>query len=290
MEEKKLYQKLTICCRCDIIQKKQRGTAVEFFYEVKAEDREVVFFKKKKNIGANTHFHGAIELVFIQEGEFPVVVNGKEKIMRANDACFVDSFLLHQYEWGETGIGYVIIGSTETFKDIFATLGGTPPTFFQFDNFELLDTLQKICQQKYKDEKTRYMVFCSVLRILFAEISQNVSFSIVQPARDEILVGKVLKYAEENITKDLSLQTIAQQFGYSYEHLSRILHMHLFENWNTYVNRLRARRVHTLLQQRGTDGVSVLQIALDCGFGSSKTFYRAYKKEFGVSPCKNIKK
>lgn len=263
---------------------------MEFFYEIKAENREVVFFKKKTNIGANTHFHGAVELLFVQEGEFQIFVDGKEKIMRANDACFVDSFLLHQYEWGNKGIGYVVIGSTEIFKDIFATLGGTPPTFFQFDNFELLDALQKICQQAYKDEKTRYMVFCGVLRILLAEISKDVPFSVVQPARDSMLVGKVLKYAEENLTSDLSLQTIARQFGYSYEHLSRILHMHLFENWNTYVNRLRARRVHTLLQQRGMDGVSVLQLALDCGFGSSKTFYRAYKKEFGVSPCKNIKK
>ena len=262
---------------------------MEFFYEVEADNSEFIFFKKKTNIWANTHFHAAVELLFVQEGEFKVVVDGKEKIMRANDACFVNSFLLHEYEWGEKGIGFVVIGSTETFKDIFATLGGTPPTFFQFDNFALLDTLQKLSTQKYKNEATRYMVFCGALRILLSEISQKVPYSIVKQGKDARLVGKVLQYAEDNLAADLSLQAIAKEFGYSYEHLSRILHLHLFENWKVYVNRLRARRVHMLLQ-RNTSGESVLQLAFDCGFSSSKTFYRAYKKEFGKSPYKNIKK
>ena len=262
---------------------------MEFFYESDADNREFIFFKKKLNIGANTHFHAAVELLFVQEGEFSIIVDGKEKIMRANDACFVDSFLLHQYEWGEKGIAFVAIGSTETFKDIFATLGGTPPTFFKFDNFALLDTLQRLSTQKYKDETTRYMVFCSALRILLSEISQKVPYSIVEQGKDTRLVSKVLQYAEENITSDLSLQAIAKHFGYSHEHLSRILHMHLFENWKVYVNRLRARRVHMLLQ-RATNETSILQLAFDCGFGSSKTFYRAYKKEFGTAPGEKIKK
>lgn len=263
---------------------------MEFFYEGEADNREFIFFKKKMNIGANTHFHAAMELLFVQEGEFPIIVDGKEKIMRANDACFVDSFLLHQYEWGEKGIAFVAIGSTETFKDIFTTLGGTPPTFFQFDNFALLETLQKLSTQKYKDETTRYMVFCSALRILLSEISQKVPFSVVTPKRDSMLVCNVLQYAEQNLTDDLSLRMIAKKFGYSYEYISRILHMHLFESWSSYVNRLRARRVHALLKKQSVDGLSVLQLALDCGFSSSKTFYRAYKKEFGRPPFQNIKK
>ncbi|MBQ3220044.1 MAG: AraC family transcriptional regulator [Clostridia bacterium] len=261
---------------------------MEFFYEVEADNRQFVFFKKKTNIWANTHFHAAVELLFVQEGEFKVVVDGKKKIMRANDACFVDSFLLHQYEWGETGVGFVVLGSAETFKDIFETLGGTPPTFFHFENFTLLDGLQKICTQKYKNEATGYMVFCGALRILLSEISQKVPYSIAQQGKDARFIVQVLKYAGENLTGDLSLQAIAKEFGYSYEYLSRILHSHLFENWKVYVNRLRARRVHMLLQ-RDTSGASVLQLALDCGFSSSKTFYRAYKKEFGKSPRKNIK-
>ena len=263
---------------------------MEFFYEQNAEKKKTVFFKKKTNIGANGHFHGALEMLFVHEGEFLIFVDGKEKIMHANDACFVDSFLLHQYEWGEKGRCYVIIGDADYFKDIFATLGGKPPTFFQFDDFALLDTLHKICTKKYPNEAVEFMVFCGAQRILLSEIAQRVPFSVVEQKRDTILVCNVLKYAEENLTEDLSLQAIAKKFGYSYEHLSRILHMHLYESWSTYVNGLRARRVHALLKKQSVDGLSVLQLALDCGFSSSKTFYRAYKKEFGKPPFQNIKK
>lgn len=263
---------------------------MDFFYEQKAENKGLIFFKKKTNLGADTHFHGAVEMVFVQEGEFPVFVDGKEKIMRKNDACFVDSFLLHRYEWGNKGVCYVVLGETESFKDIFAILGGKPPAFFHFDNFELLHSLSELCKQTYKDEATRYMVFCGALRILLSEVSQKTSFSLVERGKDSILVSQVLKYAEDNLTSDLSLQAVARQFGYSYEHLSRILHLHLSESWKVYVNRLRVRRVHSLLKQRGKDGPSVLQLALDCGFCSSTTFYRAYKREFGGIPCNDIKK
>ena len=263
---------------------------MDFFYEQKAENKGNIFFKKKTNIGANTHFHGAVEILFVKEGEFSVFVDGKEKIMHANDACFVDSFLLHRYEWGNKGVAYVILSETETFKDIFAVLGGKPSTFFHFENFDLIHSLYELCQQTYKDEATRFMVFCGSLRILLSEVSQTTPFSIVEQSKDAILVSKVLKYAEENLTNDLSLQTIAKVFGYSYEHLSRVLHMHFSESWKAYVNRLRVKRVHSLLKQRGEDGPSVLQLALDCGFSSSSTFYRAYKKEFGEFPFKNVKK
>lgn len=263
---------------------------MEIFYELEAENRKTIFFKRKTNIGANPHFHSAIELLFVQEGEFFVCVDGKETLMHANDACFVDSFLLHQYEWAHKGICYVISADAEVFKEIFKTLKGVPPTFFTFGDFDLLDRLYELCWREYKDEATRYMAFAGALKMLFSQISQNVIFSQPVQKKDSLLVCQALQYAEQNLTGDLSLQAVARHFGYSYEHFSRILHMHLFENWNTYVNRLRVRRAHALLQQRKEGGASVLQIAYDCGFGSAKTFYRSYKKEFGEAPCKKSKK
>lgn len=52
-----------------------------------------------------------------------------------------------------------------------------------------------------------------------------------------ILVCEILRYAQANARGDLSLAVLSRRFGYSREHLSRLLHTYLRENWNHYVNR-----------------------------------------------------
>ena len=79
-----------------------------------------------------------------------------------------------------------------------------------------------------------------------------------------------------------NLLALSREFGYSREHLSRILGRYLSEGWNGYVNRLRARRAEEMLSER--PGENVLKIAYECGFESPNTFYRAYRREFGKSP------
>ena len=95
------------------------------------------------------------------------------------------------------------------------------------------------------------------------------------------LVCSILKYAVENPKNDLSLGTISDKFDYTREHLSRLLHKYLQENWNTFVNRIRVKKADNMIKQnQGT----ILDILYECGFDSPNTFYRAYKKEFKKSP------
>ena len=83
-------------------------------------------------------------------------------------------------------------------------------------------------------------------------------------------------------SEDLSLNALAEKFGYSREHLSRLLHGALQESWNGYIGRLRAKNTHALLT--ASPELSVLEAAFACGFESSNTFYRAYAKEYGHPP------
>ena len=252
-------------------------------YELLAEQSEYFRFEKRPMVETGPHFHRAIELLFATDGRQKVVVGGKTRVLNVGEGCFSDSFCVHSYEKNEKVPSCYIVGDRAYFERFFTRKGGkTPPSFFKFDNFALLKALLAICNKKYKNQADRYASIEGAMHILLAEIAENNPFVFRENDRRDTLVRDVLLYADEHFAEDLSLQTLAKVFCVSREHLSRVLHKHLTENWNTYVGRLRVKKSKSLLQER-TD-LSVVDIAFLCGFESANTFYRAYKREFGNKP------
>ena len=252
------------------------------YYEKKAEEKGYFYFHCGEIEQANPHFHGAMELLFVRTGKIEVNVGGEKRILQAGDACFSDAFCVHSYlRSGAEGI--VILGAKSLFENAFHSHDGkTPPTFFRFENFCLLDTLYSFCQKDFQKGENRYSTFDGSLKILLSAIAEDTQFLPQKTNRQSALVCDILRYADEHYATPLSLDFLSEKFGYCREHLSRILHKHLSENWTVYLNRLRVRRAHELLQ--ANPNLSVLQVAWNCGFESANTFYRAYKKEFGTPP------
>lgn len=228
------------------------------------------------------HFHSAIEFLFAERGEQRVTVGGESRILHEGEACFSEGFCVHSYARVQGSIGHVLLGEKRYFDKIFSAFEGKlPPRFFRFDDYKLLNSLRELCTKDYEAEEHRRVAFEGAMGILLASIAERVPLEKRKEDKHDSLVCEVLSYASEHLD-DLSLFALSKRFGYTREHLSRILHKYLSENWNVYVGRLRARRAHELLAEESD--CSVLKIAFDCGFESPNTFYRAYKKEYGVSP------
>ena len=103
------------------------------FYELKAEQNEYFNFEKRDTTyTTDLHFHGAIELIFVKDGEQEVLVGGKHTVLHTGDACFVDSFIPHSYSKPQGDV-YVLLGEKKYFDEIFTRLGKKhPPVFFLF--------------------------------------------------------------------------------------------------------------------------------------------------------------
>lgn len=253
------------------------------FYELNAEKTGYFYFAKRQALETPMHFHSAVEVFFLKHGEQEVQLDGETRLLRAGDACFFDSFSLHAYPRSDNAEGYVILAGKEHADPIFTSFNDTfPPRFFHFDNFAILDDLYTIYSKKHENEAGRYAIYSGIFQLLIGTLSENVQFVSRETDKQSALVCSVLRYANEHLKDDLSLKTVASVFGYSHEHLSRILHRYLREHWNTYINRQRVRLAREKLHHE--KALSVLEILYDCGFDSPNTFYRAYKKEFGIRP------
>ncbi|MBQ8395120.1 MAG: AraC family transcriptional regulator [Clostridia bacterium] len=252
------------------------------FLELRAEEKDYYYFQPRIPQETPPHFHSAPEFLFVEQGNQEVIVDGEKRILGSGEGFFADSFCVHSYKYAQNVRAYVLLGDKSHFDQFFLAMEGkVPPLFFRFENFTLLKELYQYAEKPYKSEGAKTAALEGAANLVLAELANDVPFVSRGQNKQTTFVGQVLQYAQENIRGDLSLSALSKKFGYSQEHLSRLLHKYLAENWTAYVNRLRVRQAQArLLENEG----SVSEIALDCGFDSLNTFYRAYHKEFGKRP------
>lgn len=250
------------------------------YYELPAEGRGYYLFDHRALTGPRAHFHGAIELAFVESGSAEASIDGESRVLTAGQACFADSFRVHFYRDSDSSSAYILVGDKSCFEDFFRAQGDRAfPKFFAFSDFAFLEKLYSLCGQPGRYAET---LLRGAAEMLLGRLAESVPLEKRDRDRSSELVCKVLRYAEANVAEDLSLSALSRQFGYSREHLSRILGRYLPEGWKGYVNRLRAVRAEELLAKG--EGENVLKIAYACGFDSPNAFYRAYRKEFGKNP------
>jgi AraC-like DNA-binding protein len=98
-------------------------------------------------------------------------------------------------------------------------------------------------------------------------------------------IGVILDYINENISEELSIDNLANKF-----YLSKYYLMHKFKKQTGYT-------VHNYILQKRLimsnslikSGKSITQVCAECGFCDYSTFFRAFKKMFGVSPKEHYK-
>lgn len=92
----------------------------------------------------------------------------------------------------------------------------------------------------------------------------------------------VQRFIEDHLDENLALDRLAELAGYSPCHFHRVFHGVVGESTADYVRRLRMERAAQSLRYRRR---SVLEIALDAGYGSHEAFTRAFARAYGVAPA-----
>ncbi|MBX2876104.1 MAG: AraC family transcriptional regulator [Saprospiraceae bacterium] len=91
---------------------------------------------------------------------------------------------------------------------------------------------------------------------------------------------------EEQLYRDpkLSLTDLAQRLDTNSRVISKTINQGFEMNFNDYINFHRVEAVKEAIRQGANKELTLLGIALDCGFNSKTTFNRAFKKHSGASP------
>lgn len=95
------------------------------------------------------------------------------------------------------------------------------------------------------------------------------------------MIERAVKYIEENLTSDLSLETLASHFGFSPIHFHNTFKTSIGKTLHCYVEERRIKKAERILV--ATDK-NLAEIAYECGFSSQSYFSFAFKRRMGVTP------
>ncbi|RWY54049.1 AraC family transcriptional regulator [Mucilaginibacter gilvus] len=94
-------------------------------------------------------------------------------------------------------------------------------------------------------------------------------------------INQVIDHLINNLDKSVSLDELASVAFFSPFHFHRVFVAMMGETVNAFTNRMRNEKTARLLR---LSKKTIAEIATECGFSSTATLSRSFKKYFGVSP------
>lgn len=95
---------------------------------------------------------------------------------------------------------------------------------------------------------------------------------------------KVMELEKAFLNPKLSIHELSHELGISQKRLSVAINEHYGMNFRDFINKYRIDEVKSKLNSDEYKHMSILGIALECGFNSEASFYRIFKKNTGTSP------
>ncbi len=246
---------------------------------------------------ATNHWHDEIEIVYVTNGCINITINSKEFIGKSGDIFIVNSGEMHEIYGSGTPLEYcafVFDFDMLTFrKDDFAQQNYIEPMLrgkMQFFNrvkssekaFEMLKYINEINSTK----PTCYILSTKAVLIqFFALMIEENQIAQVQDlqSNDEKkqLLKEIVKYIDENYTKEIALKEISRHFYMSPKYFCRFFK----NNFNkTFVEHLNDVRIENSIRLLTENNISVTEAAVSCGFCNMSYFTRTFKKKIGCTP------
>ena len=98
---------------------------------------------------------------------------------------------------------------------------------------------------------------------------------------DTSIISDLLSYIEDNLTGDLSLDTLACEFNYSKFYLARIFSEHTGCTLYKYIQ---GRRLTDAAQKLVETGQPIVEIAYEAHYNSQQAFTLAFHQMYALSP------
>lgn len=125
----------------------------------------------------------------------------------------------------------------------------------------------------------RVLVMISLLKRLFP-ITED-SKSDMLPATSLVMMQKALSYIDARFREDISLEEVSEWLSVSSCYLSRMFSTITGQTFKSYLAQKRIEYAVNLIRNTNS---SILDIALDSGFNSIRTFNRCFKTVTGCIP------
>lgn len=233
------------------------------------------------------HWHRSVEIFLVLEGKIDFYINSTFFPLEKNKFTLVNSNEIHSIDVPDPNTTIVLQIPIKTFEAYWEE---DQYISFKRSNSEqdnrivdLVSNMWKIYEKKeYGYELIVKSHFYELLHILLTGYKENdLDKEVLRQNKNLNRLSKITNYIKENYNQEISLESIAEIFGFSPTYLSKLFKMYGKVNYKSYLQNIRVEYGYRELVN--TD-LSISDIAMNHGFPNSKAFSKEFKKRYGKLP------
>ena len=233
------------------------------------------------------HWHRSIEIFAVFEGTLAFFINEEEYPLGSGEFILLNSNEIHSISSPEANRTIVLQIPMNVLRNV-ETGGGLilfthSPKRQDSKIMELIGSMYQELQERGSEYewKVQSDFFMLVYLLLTKYRKREILPEEIRHYRKLNRLYTITGYIRENYTKELSLEMVADRFGYSPSYLSRMFRKYAQTNYKTYLQNVRIE--YGFRELANTDH-TIGEIALNNGFPNQKAFTREFKKKYGILP------
>ena len=233
------------------------------------------------------HWHRSIEIFAVFEGTLAFFINEEEYPLGSGEFILLNSNEIHSISSPEANRTIVlqipmnVLRNVETGEGLI--LFTHSPKRQDSKIMELIGSMYQELQERGSEYewKVQSDFFMLVYLLLTKYRKREILPEEIRHYRKLNRLSTITGYIRENYTKELSLEMVADRFGYSPSYLSRMFRKYAQTNYKTYLQNV---RIEYGFQELANTDHTIGEIALNNGFPNQKAFTREFKKKYGILP------
>lgn len=235
------------------------------------------------------HSHNSYEIFLLVEGDTDYCVEGNRYHLMPGDIMLMRKGEVHIFQlrsaarYDRVCVNFDIPEVLEftDLSDLLSIFNNRPLGKFNhyrsdlFPGNQWAEYMNKIYKAKDKKHKLCYLLS------LLSDLNDCMETVKNAPAiADKDRAAPIIKYINSNLTEELSLDILSERFYISKAHLNRLFKQSTGTTAWEYITIKRLFLAKDMIDSGKQPG----DVYQDCGFRDYTTFFRAYKRHFGVSP------
>lgn len=253
-------------------------------YELIRESDERIYISYNKDGYCPNHFHRKIELVYVLEGDKIIYCDGKKYLLKPNQIFVADSYAMHSYEENKEGKQIIIVLPNHLLKDFYLLYSEKKFAKCVIKNTEKCKQLKPLFMALV-NKSTNALICQGSVDLLMGQLVDELKLENRDSNYNQNFIEEVLAYISENYKENITLESLAEKFGYSKYYFSRLFNNALNTNINSYISMIRLQAVIRRLRD---SNCNVSTAAFEAGFSSMQTFYRELKKNYDYKKVRDL--
>ena len=263
-----------------------------------SQDFEIYYYSDYKLPKVSLHSHDYYEFYFFLEGDISIQLDKEIFPILPGDLLLVPPGIPHRPSIHNQDIPYrrfvfwisqeycnVLMHQSQDYVYLMQYVQTTKKYVFHNDrvSFNAIQSkILRLIEEMQSDRFGRSAQISLCVNDLILCLNRTIYTRNVPRKKNEELdlYQQITEYIEEHLDENLSLDSLAEEFYVSKYHIAHVFKDRLGMSIHQYITKKRL----ALCKEAFLGKASITEIYQTYGFGDYSSFYRAFKKEYGISP------